>query len=152
MCGGLEFRTRKGNAAAHGLFPDEPEIIRVTFPNPKAALLLDEGTNLWLPWGRRREESGDWPEGGWARAESLAKGFWTRWDPEPVLVFPVRWMEKDHNGKSYWFQLEAGQGIACLKLRKAPATPIYVITEPSPPDFMEIHDRIPRICENRPIP
>ena len=45
MCGGLEFRTRKGNAAAYGLFPAEPEIIRVTFPNPKAALLVDEETN-----------------------------------------------------------------------------------------------------------
>ncbi len=145
MCGGLEFLTRKANALAHGLFPPEPEVVRVTFPNPKAALLVDVDLNLWLPWGRRKEETGNWPEGGWAREESLDKAYWTRWDPEPLMIQPQRWMEKDRLRRAHWFALEPGQGIRCLCLRAAPGQPLYVVTVPSPLDFLEIHDRMPLI-------
>lgn len=142
MCGGVEFRRKKQDLGL-GLLEPEDEVIRVLFPNPKAALLVDPERDLWLPWGRRKEQPGDWPEGGWARHESLGKSYWTRWDPQPVVVFPSRWMEKDPGRRTHWFELGPGEGMLCLKLRDAPGTPLYVVTEPSAGDYLEIHDRIP---------
>ncbi|HJV91239.1 MAG TPA: hypothetical protein VJ623_13100 [Holophagaceae bacterium] len=145
MCGGLQFKRKKIQQDL-GILEPEDELISVYFPNPKAALLVDEARDLWLPWGRRKEQPGDWPEGGWARAESLAKPYWTRWDPEPLLIYPVRWMEKDPARRTHWFALEPGQGIRCIRLHGALGTPLYVVTVPATGDFKaEIHDRMPGI-------
>jgi len=134
MCGGLEFRQRNN------------ETTRVLFPNPKAALLVDPAMNTWLPWGRRKEQPGDWPDGGWARFESLHKGYWKRWGSERTLLWPVRWMEKDRQRKSQWFDLPPGHALVCLTLTKAPGTPIYVVTSPAEGDYLsDIHDRIPKL-------
>jgi hypothetical protein len=120
--------------------------IKVFFPNPKAALLVDPETDLWLPWGRRKEQPGDWPEGGWARQESLAKPYWRRWRPVHVIVRPVRWMEKDRQRASHWFELAEGQGILCLRLEAAPGTPLYVVTSVATGDYLaDIHERRPVI-------
>lgn len=151
MCGGMEFARppermtdEEWNEAVRGSGAGSSPFIRVFFPNPKAALLLDPASDLWLPWGRRREQPGDWPEGGWAREESLEKGFWRRWHPEPVVVRPVRWMEKDRHRVSRWFDLEEDHGICCLVLTKAPGTPIYVITRQAEGNYLaDVHDRIP---------
>lgn len=134
MCGGLEFQRRSG------------ETVKVLFPNPKAAMLVNQPMNLWLPWGRRREEPGDWPEGGWARYESLNKGYWRRWGSERVLIWPIRWMEKDRQRSSQWFELPPGHAMVCLRLTKAPGTPLYVVTSEADGDYLaDIHDRIPKL-------
>lgn len=156
MCGGMEFVRHPGEtteaewnavwlgaeaAAKHSAY-------RVYFPNPKAALRVEPDTNLWLPWGRRKEQPGDWPEGGWAREESLGKGYWLRWHPERVVVRPVQWMEKDRHRVSRWFEMEPGQGILCLRLDTAPGTPLYVVTRPAAGDYLaDIHDRIPVLVD-----
>ncbi|MBI4913090.1 MAG: hypothetical protein HY823_10165 [Acidobacteria bacterium] len=147
MCGGLEFHRKKPVEGGLGLLPEDYEVVRVLFPNPRAALLVDPGTGTWLPWGRRKGEPGDWPEGGWARFESLSKPYWTRWEPEPLLVHPVRWMEKDPQRRSHWFDLVKGEGIHVLRLHRAPGSPVYVVTVPSSGGFEEIHDRMPRVVE-----
>lgn len=152
MCGGMEFRKR-----AHRMEPGDlfaairgsgagVQDIQVFFPNPRAALLVDAERDLWLPWGRRKGQPGDWPEGGWARSESLTRPYWRRWAPVEIVVRPARWMEKGHDRTSHWFELREGQGILCLRLDKAPGTPLYVVTEPSAGGYLaEIHDRIPVI-------
>lgn len=118
--------------------------IRVFFPNPKAALLVDPEQDLWLPWGRRKDQPGTWPEGGWARQESLSKPFWQRWKPVSIIVHPTRWMEKDPGRTSHWFELRADQGILCLRLDGAPGSPVYVVTAAASGDYLaEIHDRVP---------
>ena len=158
MCGGMEFTRHlerltdeEWNAAVRGSGAGADKFIRVHFPNPKAALLVDPVADLWLPWGRRKEQPGEWPEGGWAREESLGKGYWKRWHPEPVIVRPVRWMEKDRKRVSRWFDLEPGQGVLCLRLDAAPGTPLYVITRPAEGDYLaDIHDRIPVRCSALP--
>ncbi len=154
MCGGLEFQKRAARLTQPELIEGVRgtgagvEAVRVFFPSPKAALLADPDAGLWLPWGRRREEPGDWPEGGWARAESLGKGYWRRWDPVEVVIHPLRWMEKDPRRKSWWFDMEPGTGILCLRLDRAPGTPLYVVTEAATGDFAtDIHDRIPKIVQ-----
>ncbi len=57
MCGGVEAR-------------DAEKAYKVYFPSPKAAfpVMLEGGEALgWVTWGRRREEPGQGPQGGWAR-------------------------------------------------------------------------------------
>jgi len=154
MCGGMEFvkhqqdlTEEEFNEAVRGTGAGVERFIRVYFPNPKAALLVDAATDLWLPWGRHNEQPGDWPGGGWAREESLSKRYWTRWHPEQVIVHPARWMEKDRSRVSRWFEMEPGQGILCLRLDDAPWTPLYVVTRPAEGDFLaDIHDRIPVVA------
>ncbi len=51
MCGGVEAKDK--NRAY--------ELVRVYFPNPKAAfpVILEDGTDLgWVRWGRRKEQPG----------------------------------------------------------------------------------------------
>lgn len=145
MCGGLQFKRKKVQQDL-GLLEPEDEIVSVYFPNPKAALLVDEASDLGLPWGRRKEQAGHWPEGGWARAESLAKTYWTRWEPQPLMIHPVRWMEKDPSRRTHWFDLEPGEGIHCIRLLRAEGTPLYIVTVPATGDYKaEVHDRMPEI-------
>lgn len=157
MCGGFEFarhperlNDRQWNQAVRlsgaGFEAFDFRTTKVYFPNPRAAILVDPEQDLWLPWGRRKNQPGDWPEGGWARHESLDKPYWQRWQPEPVTVHPLRWMEKDRTGRSRWFDLGPEQGIACVKLALAPGTPLYLITRPAEGDYLaDIHDRMPLV-------
>jgi len=120
--------------------------IRVSFPNPKARLPVitrGGGTGL-LAWGRRQEQAGQLPLGGWARLDSIYAGRWDRWFPVPVKV-PVRsFMEKDLEGHSRWYELTHGQWIQGLVARDGHERRIYVVTvEPELADA--IHDRWPRI-------
>jgi hypothetical protein len=70
---------------------------RVYFPVSTATLpvLMRDGSVVNLPWGTRREESGGsdgqrrWPEGGWARLESVKSGRWKAYAPVPVKI-PAR--------------------------------------------------------------
>ena len=148
MPGGVEFMRVKPTEGL-GLLEPEPEIIRVLFPNPKAALLVDPDLNLWSPWGRRGEQPGDWPDGGWAREESLEKAYWTRWKPEPFVLRAHRWMEKDHAKRSHWCEVPGGEGILCLRLKAAPGEPAYMVTQASFGDYAEIHPRMPKLLPLR---
>lgn len=151
MCGGFEFLRHPERLAEEELLPALRgtgaglAVIRVTFPNPRAALRVDPEQDLWLPWGRRRGDPGDWPEGGWARRESLDKAYWQRWRPVPVCIRAHRWMEKDYTRTSRWFDLE-GRAVLCLRLDAAPGTPLYVVTEPAVGAYLaEVHGRAPVI-------
>ena len=54
------------------------------------------------------------PLGGWARLDSIHAGVWNRWFPKPVKIPVLSFMEKDHEGKSHWFDLVKGQWIQGL--------------------------------------
>ncbi len=150
MPGAVEFKREKPIEGGLGLLEAEMESIRVRFPNPKAALLVDVEKNRWLPWGRRKEEPGDWPEGGWAREESLNKPYWTKWDPEQLIIRMSQWMEKGHHdGRSYWFDVPEGHAVLALRLRSVPSEPVYIVTEASYGDYAEIHDRMPKLVKLR---
>ncbi|MCU7835733.1 MAG: hypothetical protein KZQ83_10855 [gamma proteobacterium symbiont of Taylorina sp.] len=63
MCGGVKYTINK-------------EIIRVYFTNPQAKLpkLMNDGNISLFPWGRRKEQEGNLPLGGWARLDSINAG------------------------------------------------------------------------------
>ena len=133
MCGGVYYTTQNQD-------------IRVYFPNPKALLPVKTriGEITTLAWGRRREQVGMLPLGGWARLDSIYAGRWDRWFPVPVKIPVKSFMEKDLEGHSHWFDLTNGQWIQGLVARYQQERRVYVVT--IEPEFPEaVHDRWPRI-------
>ncbi len=133
MCGGVYY-THNG------------QDIRVYFPNPKATLpvITKKKEIELLPWGRRREQSGNLPLGGWARLDSIYAGRWDKWFPIPVKLPIKQFMEKDIQGSSHWFDITKGQFIQGLIARDKYEQRIYVVTV-TPELEDAIHDRWPRI-------
>lgn len=140
MCGGVYYSHRGQD-------------IRVYFQNPKAMLPVRtrSGTVELLPWGRRRNQRGELPLGGWVRLEAIYAGRWDRWFPVPVKL-PIRqFMEKDLEGRTHWYDLTRGQWIQGLVARDGHEQRVYVVTvEPELADA--VHDRWPRLVNGRPGP
>lgn len=133
MCGGVYY-THKGKD------------IRVYFPNPKATLPVRTKNHEaeLLPWGRRKEQKGRLPMGGWARLDSIYAGRWDQWFPTPVKLNIKCFMEKDMEGNSHWFDLIKGQWLQGLVARYQQEQRVYVVT--IEPEMMDaVHDRWPRI-------
>ena len=133
MCGGVYY-THKG------------QDIRVYCQNPKATLpVITKNNDIeLLPWGRRREQKGNLPMGGWARLDSIYSGRWDKWFPIPVKLPIKQFMEKDIQGNSHWFDITKGQFIQGLIARDKYEQRIYVVT--ITPELEDaVHDRWPRI-------
>ena len=133
MCGGVYYSVNDGD-------------IRFYFPNPKAQLPVrtrSGGTRL-LGWGRRLDQAGKLPLGGWARLDGIYEGRWDRWFPVPVKIPVKSFMENDLEGRSRWFDLTRGQWIQGLVARDRHEQRIYVVT--IIPEFDNaMHERWPRI-------
>jgi len=133
MCGGV-FYTLGGQE------------YRVYFPNPKATLpvKMKTGAIEQLPWGRRKQQHGELPMGGWARLDSIYAGRWDRWQPQPVKLLISSFMEKDIERNSHWYDISAGKFIQGLVARFSHEQRVYVVTVE--PEMAEaVHDRWPRI-------
>lgn len=115
------------------------------FPNPQATLpVRTRESVILLPWGKRKEQSGSLPNGGWARLESIHEGKWEKYSPISVKLPIGRFMEKDSDKKSHWFDVDNGEWIQGLVARAGEEVRVYVVTvEPPLPDA--IHNRWPRI-------
>ncbi len=102
-----------------------------------------DGELVLVAWGRRKQQHGSLPQGGWARQESIDKGIWQKWSPTPVKIIVDRFMEKDKERVSHWFELKEGEWIQGLVAHKDDEARVYVVTiEPEPG---AIHDRWPKI-------
>lgn len=135
MCGGVKYR-------------HEGKTVTTYFPNPKAALpvLRRDGGRELLPWGRRNEQPGALPPGGWARLDSIKQGRWDRYHPRPVRLEVGEFMEKDHAGHSRWYPLEPGEWLQGLVATQDDEQRVYVVTlVPTEAAQRAIHDRWPRI-------
>ncbi len=133
MCGGV-------------FYLDEGQETRVYFPNPKACLPVKRNNNeiALLPWGRRKEQNGKLPMGGWARLDSIYAGRWDRWFARPVKLPITSFMEKDIEGNSHWFDITEGKWIQGLVARAGYEQRVYVVT--IVPEMADaIHERWPRI-------
>lgn len=137
MCGGAQFQ--------HG-----DDFMRMYFPNPKAVLpvLQKDGRQVLLPWGRRQDEFGRLPMGGWAKLESIYGGVWDKYFAKPVKIPVLAFMEKDLAGRSHWYDLQKGQFIQGLIAREGNEKRIYVVTIEPEPDDAQIHDRWPRVVQS----
>jgi hypothetical protein len=122
------------------------EEVRTYFPNPRACLPVKkrEGGVELLPWGRRKEQAGHLPMGGWARLDSIYAGRWDRWFPTPVKLMASQFMEKDIEGQSHWFDITPGKWIQGLVAHWDNERRVYVVTI-TPEMENAVHDRWPRI-------
>lgn len=135
MCGGVKFK-------------HEGKELVVYFPNPKAVLpvRLKSAEHSLIRWGRRKEEQGALPAGGWARHESVLKGVWDKYFPKPVLISVDQFMEKDRAGKSHWYPLTQSSYIQGLIANDRHEQRVYVVTiAPEDDENEAVHDRWPRI-------
>lgn len=141
MCGGIEYK-------------DGSRILRIYFPNPKAALPVrrKSGDVTWLPWGRRETETVPMPQGGWAQLESIQAGKWEKYQPRPVLIPALRFMEKDDHRVSHWFEVPALEMIQGLVASVSDDSRVYVVTVQTPLEFPHIHDRWPRLVTRKSPP
>ena len=123
--------------------------VRVYFPNPKATLPVKKKTGgvELLPWGRRKQQKGVLPLGGWARLDSIYSGRWDRWFPIPVKLDIKSFMEKDMEGHSHWYDLTKGQWLQGLIARDHQEQRIYVVTV-TPELEDAVHDRWPRVLNS----
>ncbi len=120
--------------------------VRVYFPNPKAMLPVRRrsGDGELLAWGRRPDQAGRLPLGGWARLDAIYSGRWDRWFPVPVKLTVKSFMEKDLEDRSHWYDLTRGQWIQGLVARHEHERRVYVVTVE--PELAEaVHARWPRI-------
>ncbi len=106
---------------------------------------MKDGNISLLPWGRRKEQEGKLPLGGWARLDSINAGKWEYVQPTPVKIAVDGFMEKDHNKDSHWFDLEEGQYIQGLVAHYNDEKRVYVVTVDPDPLTRQIHDRWPRL-------
>ncbi len=132
MCGGVRY-TSNGKD------------VKVYYPDPQAKLpiVLKNQDIILQFWGRRGQQPGRLPLGGWARHDSILAGKWDYTHPKPVKIAVESFMEKDRNKKSHWFDLQTGTYIQGLIARFDDECRVYVVT--IKPDFKAIHDRWPRI-------
>ncbi|WP_292919159.1 hypothetical protein [Nitrosomonas sp.] len=56
-------------------------------------------------------------------------------------------MEKDHDGQSHWIPLDASMVVQALLAERSDEQRVYVVTEATPPEFVWIHDRWPRLIK-----
>jgi putative SOS response-associated peptidase YedK len=137
MCGGVEYQSFNPKTG-------RVESRRTYFPIPKAQLPVvgSKGAAL-VTWGRREGEFEELglPKGGWARLDSLEKGKWNRYHPQPVIIPVSEFMEKDKNGKSHWFKLKEDEVIRGVGVVAAGKAFVYVVTTDAGPD--DVHVRTP---------
>ena len=120
--------------------------VRVYFPNPGAHLpvVTRSGGRRPLAWGRRSEQAGQLPLGGWARLDTIYAGRWDRWFPVPVKIPVKSFMEQDLEGHTRWYDLTRGQWIQGLVARHDHERRVYIVTL-TPEMADAVHDRWPRI-------
>jgi len=111
-------------------------------------VLKKDGEIEWVTWGKRNEEDAlAFPNGGWARLDSIKEGKWQRYQPRPVLLPIQSFMEKDAEKVSHWFNLQPGQLVQGLLTVNNAQPRVYVVTTDTPDEYNFIHDRWPRIIE-----
>ena len=123
MCGGVEAR-------------EADKVWKIYFLNPKAALpvlLEDSGQLDWITWGRRTEQPGYGPTGGWAKLSTVQSGGWAKYYPRRGLAMVQRFMEKEgqpgeKNRPSHWFDVPEGCALECLVIGEGEQRRVYVVT------------------------
>lgn len=124
----------------------QDQIHTVYFPNPKAALpvRLTNGQVKLVTWGRRSAQVGELPLGGWANLQSIYKGRWDIYIPKPIRLPIIKFMEKDFEGNTHWYDVTHGQWIQGLLAHEGNELRVYIVTI-TPEHHNTCHERWPRI-------
>lgn len=123
--------------------------IETDFNNSKALLPVrtKNGDDQLLPWGRRKNQRGKLPLGGWANLEGIKAAKWDQFFPKPVQIHLLAFMERDIFDIPHWYPLVRGQWIQGLIAKEAEEVRVYIVTV-TPEDPQINHARWPRIFFN----
>jgi hypothetical protein len=106
---------------------------------------LKGGGHELVTWGRRKEEPGKLPPGGWARLDSIKAGKWDKYIPTPVHFGVAAFMEKDNYGVSRWYLVNGIYWMQGLLAWDGKERRVYVVTvEPELEEQRKHHERWPR--------
>lgn len=92
------------------------------------------------------------PITGWARFQSLCEGKWNPYHPRWVRIPAIRWMEKDSERQSHWFDLKPDEGLLGVETTAGeggssgdvpPHRAVYIVTQEAPENLAWIHHRMP---------
>jgi hypothetical protein len=120
--------------------------VRSFFTNSQAKLpiLKKDGSLALVTWGRRPEQPGQLPLGGWACLSSIEANQWENYFPKAVKLPILGFMEKTIEGKSRWFKLVKGQYLQGLVAQHDNEVRVYVVTLKLE-DTNALYTRWPRI-------
>lgn len=94
----------------------------------KLPVLDARGELRFFPWGRHREESGQLPLGGWVWRDRITAGLWDPFYPHFVTIPAVKFMERDFEDRSYWFDIVPGQCIEGVMASFNTERRVYIAT------------------------
>lgn len=119
---------------------------KIKFKDPKAKLPIRcrDGSIELRGWGRRQNEAGNLPLGGWAKLQDIQQRQWDSYFPKPVKLDVIGFMESDFEDQQHWFHLVKGQYIQGLFAHYDQESRIYIVTI-DPVRHDNIFQRWPRI-------
>ncbi len=122
------------------------QTVHIRFAEPSAALPVRTRRQgfIGVAWGRRRNQAGKLPLGGWARLDAIRAGRWDHWLPIPVKLPITAFVELDIEGRAHRYPLSRGQWVQGLVARTRHEQRVYVVTI-VPEQEDALHDRWPRI-------
>jgi len=124
----------------------QKRLITLYFQHPQAKLPIKRtfGENALITWGRRQNDKGQLPFGGWARLEAINRGMWDPYFPKPVKIPLIKFMQKDMMGSGQWFDITKGYWVQGLVAQQDKERRVYIVTiNPELPEA--IYDSWPRI-------
>lgn len=138
------------------IFHYQNKIFTIYFVNEKAVLpvKLKNGQCQLVTWGRRENENSEMPLGGWARLASIKnakESHWNMYLPKPVQIPITKFMEKNFEGRSCWYEITGGKYIQGLLAQNDNEYRIYIVTI-DPEDLTNCHYRWPNIITNLSYP
>ncbi len=131
------------------IFRYQQKVYTVYFSEEKAMLpvKLKTGETKLVTWGRRENENSEMPLGGWARLTGIKKDKnhqWNMYSPKPVQLPVEKFMEKNFESQSCWYEVTKGKCIQGLLAQQENDYRIYIVTV-DPEDLMNCHYRWPHI-------
>ncbi len=134
------------------IFNYQNKIHTVSFTQLKAMLpiKLKNGECKLVIWGRREKENSEMPLGGWARLSAIKdekNQRWNMYSPKPVKILIDKFMERDFEGKSCWYEVTKGKSIQGLLAQHGNEFRLYIVTI-DPEDLTNCHYRWPHIITN----
>jgi hypothetical protein len=106
------------------------KIVITNFAQVGAALPVTKTAHsiITMPWGRRKNENGALPLGGWIAQEFMLQGKWDKYFPKAVKIPLIKFQENDYEGQSVWFDVTPGQWVQGLLLQEKEEQRVYVVT------------------------
>ncbi len=131
------------------IFNYDNKIHTMYFNHAKSMLpvKLKNGEIKLLPWGRREHDNSEMPLGGWARLPNIKNNKNSQWQmylPKAVQIPILKFMEKNFEGKSCWYEIAKGQCLQGLLASQDNEYRLYVVTI-EPEDLTTGHYRWPHI-------